>query len=89
MANMERHQHNSPYHYCSVCGYRRPLVDLAWQLGALVCANPAHGCFDTMLIGTLEKMQMQKLRSPNQEMMPDRKLTSPGAANSSIQEIIL
>lgn len=89
MANMERHFQYSPYHYCSVCGYRRPLAEMAYQLGALVCANPMHGCFDTEIVGVREKQIMRKLISPNQEMMPDKKLTSPGAVNSSIEEIVL
>lgn len=89
MAHCERHYEYSPYHYCAVCGYRRPLAEMAWQLGALVCSDPAKGCFDTEIIGVREKRISRVLIKTGQEMMPDKKLTSPGALNSSVEEIIL
>lgn len=75
------------WHFCGRCGDRVPLAQLRWQRGKLLDDK----CFDTALLGSIEKRRadamMTLIQSP--DLMPDPKLTMPSLDGVDDSDIFL
>ena len=76
------------YHFCSRCGSRRPIQELEWQRGLLLCKK--YNCIDKHpLIGEREVAVAHALEVPTDELKPNPKLTeATGGDTQTGDEII-
>lgn len=76
------------YHYCSRCGSRRPISELEWQRGLLLCKR--YNCIDAHpLIGEREAAVAHAIEVPTNELMPNEKLVTPTAGDDNTGDEII
>lgn len=79
-----RSQLRNVYHFCDRCGYRRPLSEMKWQNGILVCRGT--DCVDKAIVGSRDLNVARQLKQNKHELQVDQKLTHPADRRSDVLE---
>lgn len=68
-------QRKNVYHVCQRCGVTRPLAEMRWQNGLLLCKS--SDCVDTAIVGARDINVARAVATLRPELQPDPKLTQP------------
>ena len=74
------------YYTCMRCGFVRPLADMRWQNGLLLCNGT--DCVDTAIIGSRDLNVARAMTINRHELQPDPKLVQPIDRRNDMLEVL-